>query len=256
MSTLASIESRVALVTGGGQGIGAVIAQHFAAAGATVVVHYRDSHDGAESVQAAITADGGSATIFGADLTRSEQVRTLVEHAIASHGRLDVVVNNAGSYPLSPLLELAEDAWRAVVDANLTTVHLVTREAGRAMAATGDGGAIVNIASIEGVVPAPMHAHYAAAKAGVLMHTRAAAQELGPLGIRVNAVSPGLIEREGLEAAWPEGVERWRQAAPLGRLGRAEDVAAACLFLASAEAGWITGVNLPVDGGVLSRPVF
>jgi len=120
----------------------------------------------------------------------------------------------------------------------------------------GDGGAVVNVASIEAERPAPQHSHYNAAKAGVLMHTRAAAFELAPLGIRVNAVSPGLIWRAGLEQQWPDGVARWKEAAPLRRLGRAEDVADACLFLASPAARWITGVNLPVDGGVLVHPAF
>ncbi|MDQ4078313.1 MAG: SDR family oxidoreductase, partial [Chloroflexota bacterium] len=120
----------------------------------------------------------------------------------------------------------------------------------------GAGGAIVNIASIEAERPAPLHAHYNAAKGGVLMYTRSAALELGPHGIRVNAVSPGLIWREGIEEQWPEGVARWREAAPLTRLGRPEDVADACLFLASPAARWISGTNLVVDGGVLVRPAF
>src|SRR4029079_17894897 len=108
----------------------------------------------------------------------------------------------------------------------------------------GNGGAIVNITSIEAESPAAGHSHYNAAKAGVLMYTRAAALELAAHGIRVNAVAPGLIWREGIEEAWPDGVARWKRAAPLGRLGRAEDVADACLFLASPAARWITGASL------------
>ena len=118
------------------------------------------------------------------------------------------------------------------------------------------GGAIVNIASIEAENAAPMHAHYCAAKAGVAMLTQAAAQELGGHGIRVNCVSPGLIWRDGIEDAWPEGVERWKAAAPLTRLGRPKDIADACLFLASDAAAWITGVNLRVDGGVMTNQIF
>ena len=117
-----------------------------------------------------------------------------------------------------------------------------------------DGGAIVNIASIEGLQPAFDHSHYAASKAAVIMHTRAAALELGRRGVRVNCVSPGLIDVEGgLEHAWPSGVERWHAAAPLHRLGRPDDVADAVLFLASDAARWITGANLVVDGGVLAH---
>src|SRR5690606_36155091 len=118
------------------------------------------------------------------------------------------------------------------------------------------GGAVVNIASIEGRQPAPGHAHYAASKAALLMFTKAAALELGSLGIRVNAVSPGLVHREGIEEAWPEGVERWQSAAPLKRLGQPADIADAALFLASDAARWITGAELVVDGGVSTRPTW
>jgi NAD(P)-dependent dehydrogenase (short-subunit alcohol dehydrogenase family) len=114
----------------------------------------------------------------------------------------------------------------------------------------------VNVASIEGLRPAPEHSHYVAAKSGVLAYTRSAALELGPHGIRVNAVSPGLIWREGIEEAWPEGVASFRSRAPLGRLGRPEEVAEACLFLSSPRASFITGANLVVDGGILTAPAF
>jgi 3-oxoacyl-[acyl-carrier protein] reductase len=118
------------------------------------------------------------------------------------------------------------------------------------------GGAIVNIASIEALAPAPMHSHYDAAKAAVVMHTRAAALELGPKGVRVNAVSPGLIWYEALPSLWAEGVERYERAAPLGRLGTGADVADAVLYLASPMARFVTGANLVVDGGVLATPAF
>jgi NAD(P)-dependent dehydrogenase (short-subunit alcohol dehydrogenase family) len=118
------------------------------------------------------------------------------------------------------------------------------------------GGSIIHIASIEGSQPAYGHAHYAASKAAIIMHARAAAIEYGPLGIRVNTVSPGLIARPGLEQDWPEGVGRWLAAAPLGRLGTGMDVANACLFLASPLASWITGHNLVVDGGMSAHPTW
>jgi NAD(P)-dependent dehydrogenase (short-subunit alcohol dehydrogenase family) len=256
VAELLDLTGRSALVTGGGRGIGAAIARRLGEAGAAVVVNFRTSADGASAVAREISDAGGKAVAIEADVTRSEEVERLMAGAIAVHGGLDLLVNNAGIYPVSTLLEMDEEEWDAVVDANLKSVHLCTRTAAAWMIEQGKGGAIVNIASIEGHAPAPMHAHYDAAKAGVIMHTRSAAQELGPHGIRVNAVSPGLIHAEGIEEAWPEGVQRWLDAVPLGRMGRRVEVADACLFLASPAAGWITGAVLPVDGGVLSRPVF
>jgi NAD(P)-dependent dehydrogenase (short-subunit alcohol dehydrogenase family) len=139
---------------------------------------------------------------------------------------------------------------------NVEGVVALTHAAAAHMIARGDGGAIVNIASIEGLQPASGHSHYAASKAAVLMHSRAAALELGPQRIRVNAVAPGLIDRAGLADAWPDGVNRWLTACPLERLGSTEDVADAVLFLLSDAARWITGATLVVDGGMLARPTW
>jgi NAD(P)-dependent dehydrogenase (short-subunit alcohol dehydrogenase family) len=156
---------------------------------------------------------------------------------------------------------MSDEEWDAMIDANLRSVFLCTQIAARQMVNQPKidqdlAGAIINIASIEGENPAPMHSHYNAAKGGVLMYTRASAFELGAQGIRVNAVSPGLIWTEGIEKSWPDGVDRWHEAAPLERLGMPDDVADACLFLASPAARWITGANLRVDGGVMTRPSF
>jgi NAD(P)-dependent dehydrogenase (short-subunit alcohol dehydrogenase family) len=253
---LLDLSGKSALVTGAGRGIGAAIARRFAEAGAAVVVNYRASAAGAEALAQEIRDAGGRATAKQADVTSRAQIEHLMAATVSAHGGLDVLINNAGIYPVSSLVEMSEEEWDAVVDANLKSVHLCTQAAAARMIERGEGGAIVNIASIEGHATAPMHAHYDASKAGVIMHTRAAAQELGPHGIRVNAVSPGLIHAEGLEQHWPEGVARWLAAAPLGRVGRAVEVADACLFLTSPAATWITGAVLPVDGGVLARPAF
>src|SRR6185437_9318257 len=160
------------------------------------------------------------------------------------------VVNNAGIQPVAALEAIDDDALGEMLRVNVQGVAAMTREAAARMPR---GGAIVNVGSIEGLQPAFAHSHYAAAKAAVLMHSRAAALELGPQGIRVNAVSPGLIDAPGLERAWPDGVARWHAAAPLGRLGEPADVADAVLFLVSPAARWISGANLVVDGGVLAH---
>jgi len=243
-------------VTGAGSGLGAGIAIRFAQAGARVVVNYRSSASGAAAVVAAVESMGGSAIALQADVTQEAAVTRLTAQAVERFGGLDVLVNNAGIYPLDSVLEMSSTAWDDVVDANLRSTFLCTQAAAKQMIAQGRGGAIVNLSSIEAENPAPAHSHYVAAKAGVVMYGMAAANELGEYGIRVNTVSPGLIWREGLEEDWPEGTTRYLAAAPLRRLGLPEDVADACLFLASPAARWITGANLRVDGGVMTNRVY
>lgn len=252
---LFDFSAKVALVTGSGRGLGSGIALRFAEAGAKVVVNFRTSASGAQSIASQIIEKGGEAIAVQADVSRKKDVERLVERCMAHFGRIDVLINNAGIYPLSSVLEMTEEEWDKVIDSNLRSTFLCTQAAAKIMAEEG-GGAIVNISSIEGENPAPMHSHYNAAKGGVLMYTAAAAQELGALGIRVNAVSPGLIWTEGIEQSWPEGVARWQNRAPLTRLGMPSDVADACLFLASPAARWITGANLRVDGGVMTSQIF
>jgi len=253
---LLDFSGTVALVTGAGSGMGQGIAARFAEAGAGVMVHYHTSEAGARATVEQIAAAGGHAASHRADLTHPDEVSELIRAAAEAFGRLDVLINNVGIYPLAGLLEMTAQQWDMVVDANLRSVFLCTQAAARQMIAQGAGGAIVNITSIEAENPAPRHSHYNAAKGGTLQFTRAAAAELGPHGIRVNAVAPGLIWKEGIEASWPEGVERFRTAAPLGRLGLPEDVADACLFLASPAARWITGASLTVDGGVMTHQIY
>ena len=256
MTELVELAGKVAVVTGASRGIGSAIASRFAAAGAAVVVHYREREAEARDVAARLEAIGSRVVAIGADLRAPDEVETLFRRTADEIGEVDVLVNNAGSYPLDRLVDVSPEDWKSVVEANLLSVHLATQAAARRLIARGAEGAVVNVASIEGLQPAPAHSHYTAAKSGVLAYTRSAALELGPHGIRVNAVSPGLIWREGIEEAWPEGVTAFRSRAPLGRIGRPEEVAEACLFLASARASFVTGANLVVDGGILTAPAF
>ncbi|MFG2548059.1 SDR family NAD(P)-dependent oxidoreductase [Streptomyces sp. NPDC048594] len=249
------LDGQVALVTGAGGSIGRGIALRFAEEGAAVALHCRTSVAAARETADRVRERGGSATVLRADLTDEDAARRLVEEAADwGGGRLTALVNNAGVQPLRDLPGMTAAEWSAVVDTNLTGVFACTQAAAGIMRAQDGGGSVTHIASIEASAPAPAHAHYSASKAAVVMHARSAALEYGPWGVRVNSVSPGLIDREGLDEAWPEGVRRWRRAAPTGRLGRPEDVGDACVFLASRLASWITGHDLVVDGGVTARP--
>ncbi|NNE96428.1 MAG: SDR family oxidoreductase [Acidimicrobiales bacterium] len=229
------LSGKVAIVTGARAGIGAAIAAVLAEAGADV-----ERHTGRSGERGADLADPGA-------------VDGLISSVVAERGRLDILVNNAALQPVTPFDEIDPDEWKAVVDSGLSSVHFATQAAGRVM---GSGSAVVNIASIEGIQPALSHSHYSTVKAAVIMHTRSAAAALGPAGIRVNCVSPGLIDRDGLAEAWPEGVTRYAEAAPLGRIGTAHDIGRAVAFLVSDLAGWITGSNLVVDGGVLATSTW
>lgn len=235
MAVSIELDGKVAFVSGAAGGLGAGIAQRLADAGAFVIVHT------------------GRSGPTGGDLSDARTAASVIERAFAERGRLDIVVNNAALQPVSAFREIAETEWDDVVGAGLSAVHHVTKAAGSRLEA---GGSIINVASIEGLQPALGHAHYSTVKAGVIMHTRAAAGELGERGIRVNSVSPGLINKEGLEDEWPDGVDRYLDAAPLGRLGEPLDVANAILFLASDLSAWTTGANLVVDGGVLTRSTW
>jgi NAD(P)-dependent dehydrogenase (short-subunit alcohol dehydrogenase family) len=256
VQSLLNFSGKVAVITGSGSGLGRGIALRFAEAGASVVVHYRSSESGAQGIVQQIIEGGGRAIAAPGDLSKADGATTLIRRTVEAFGRLDVLINNAGIYPRASILEMKPEQWDAVIDSNLRSAFLCTQAAARQMIAQSEGGAIINITSIEAENPAPDHSHYDASKGGLLMFTRASAYELAAYGIRVNAVAPGLIWREGIEGDWPEGVARWQKAAPLKRLGLPEDVADACLFLASPAARWITGASLTVDGGVMTRQIY
>jgi NAD(P)-dependent dehydrogenase (short-subunit alcohol dehydrogenase family) len=255
VNALLDLSGRVAVVTGAGRGIGGVIARRLAEAGAAVVVHYRTSRTEAEDLVTRIERDGGRARAARAGLRDMDEAGALMAATVDAFGGLHILVNNVGTYPAASLEEMSLDEWRSVYESNVEATFLCTRAVVGHMRRSG-AGSIVNIASIAGAAPAPAQTHYSSAKAAVIGFTRASAQELGPDGIRVNAVSPGLITRERISEEWPEGVARWTSRAPLQRLGTPEDVADACLFLASPAARWITGHNLVVDGGMLVAPAY
>jgi NAD(P)-dependent dehydrogenase (short-subunit alcohol dehydrogenase family) len=256
VKSLLDFSNQVVIVTGSGSGLGQGLALRFAEAGARVVVHYRTSAEGAVGVVDQIVSTGGEAVAVKADLATEAGGQTLIQTALRAFDRVDVLINNAGQYPRASVLDMTVAEWDEVLNAGLRSAFVCTQAFARQIKKQKSGGAIVNITSIEAENPAPDHSHYNAAKGGLLMYTRSCALELAALNIRVNSVAPGLIWREGIEQAWPDGVGRWQRTAPLKRLGQPEDVADACLFLASAGARWITGASLTVDGGVLTHQIY
>lgn len=238
---------RIALVTGGSRGIGAAIVRHLAAEGLAVVLGFGADAAAAEEVCRGVTVQGGSALAVQADLADPDQVATLVEQTVAAHGRLDVLVNCAAVIEGRPLAEVDAAHIDALFAVNVRGLLLACKHAAAAMT---EGGSIVNISSINARGPVPQAPVYSATKAAVEALTKALARDLGPRGIRVNALAPGLILTERNQARVTEAVHtRFVTATPLGRLGTPEEIAAAVAFLASPAAGWITGEILAATGG-------
>lgn len=246
---------RTVVITGATGVVGAGVAERFAEAGAIVYIHYRSGKETAEQLQQEIINNGGQAKTVYADVSIKEDVQQMFATIGEANKYIDVLINNAGNYPVSHIVDMAEEEWDSVINSNMRSTFLCSQAVVPYMK-EANNKSIVNVSSIESQNATPMHSHYTAAKAGINMFTRTAANEFGQYGIRCNAVLPGLIWREGIEEQWPEGVEGWKKSAPLKRLGLAEDVANACLFLSSHAASWITGAELRVDGGVLSNKAF
>jgi 3-oxoacyl-[acyl-carrier protein] reductase len=235
------------LVTGGTRGIGRAIVLAFAQRGAVVHTCGRAESDASSKLRAELAEHAGEHVVDTADLGVPSECRSLVERAVKALGQLDVVVNNAGTVSHHTLDELEGDEWARVVDVNLRSTYEVTRAALPAMQA---GGSIVNVASAVAMVGMPARAHYTASKAGIIGFTRSLCKETGPLGIRVNVVSPGIVETDQLAQLTPQARERYEQMAALKRLGTPDDIARVVLFLASDDSRFITGQTIVVDGGI------
>jgi 3-oxoacyl-[acyl-carrier protein] reductase len=243
------LSGKVALVTGAARGIGAAIALRLASHGAAVAVNYAGSAAAAQAIADRIVSTGGRALALQADVGDSGAASGLVEVTIAELGGLHIVVNNAGITRDGLLMRMSDADWSAVIDTNLTGVFNVTRAASRHLMKQRSGS-IINIASVVGLAGNVGQANYAAAKAGVIGLTKAVAKELAPRGVRVNAIAPGFIETD-MTASLSEAVRAATLSQiALGHFGAADDVANAVAFLASDDAGYITGTTLAIDGGM------
>lgn len=248
------VQDKSIIVTGAGQGIGKGIALRLAAEGAKIIVNDINTTLG-EAVVAEVTAAGGTASFFAANVTKSEEVKALVDAAVQRYGRLDVMVNNAGwTHRNRPALEVTEDEFDKVYAINVKSVYLSTIHATPVFRAQG-GGCFINIASTAGVRPRPGLTWYNGSKGAVITTSKSLAAELGPDNIRVNCVNPVFNPETGLSAEFAGGpltedrMAKFRASIPLGRFSSALDVANAVLYLASDEAAFISGVCIEVDGG-------
>jgi 3-oxoacyl-[acyl-carrier protein] reductase len=244
------LKGKVAVVTGASKGIGAAIAEHLAAEGASVVVNYAASKAGADAVVRRINEKGGTAVAVQADVSRPDDIKRLFAQAKATYGRLDVLVNNAGIYEFAPLDAVTPEHFHKHFNLNVLGLLLATQEAVKLMGSTG--GSVINVSSIAGPMPVENASVYSATKAAVDAVTVALSKELGPKKIRVNSLNPGMVETEGLHAAgiaesdFRKTVE---SQTPLGRIGQPDDIARVAVFYASDDAGWITGQTLVLAGG-------
>jgi len=247
-------KDKVVVVTGAGNGIGLALAHAFAAEGAQVIVAEISPNSGQRAV-AEIEAAGGRAVFVQTDVADEARVQAMVQETLARLGRIDVLVNNAGVVAHKRLVDLEREVWERQIAVQLTGPFLTIKHIGRHMMERGGGGAVVNISSVSALMGRIKGGPHCAAKGGLTMLTKVAAMELAEYGVRVNAVAPGLIDvpaqrqEENLSSAHKS---RYLQEVPLGRIGQPGDIAKAVLFLASADADWITGQLYLVDGGLMA----
>jgi 3-oxoacyl-[acyl-carrier protein] reductase len=248
---MSKLQDKVAIVTGASKGIGASIAKHLAAEGAAVVVNYASSKEDADRVVAEIAGSGGRAIAVQANVAEQAEIQHLFAETKKAFGRLDILVNNAGIYEFAPLEAITEEHFRKQFDLNVLGLILASQEAARQFGPAG--GSIINISSLVSPMPISNGSVYSATKAAVDAVTKSLAKELGPRNIRVNSINPGMVVTEGVRAAgFAEGDLRKQleSQTPLGRIGQPQDIAPAAVFLASADAAWITGETLVIAGGL------
>jgi len=248
---VSKLTGKTAVVTGASKGIGAAIAKALAAEGAAVVVNYASSREGADKVVADIVAAGGKALAVQGDVSKGADVTRLFAETKAAFGPVDVLVNNAGVYQFAPLDGVTEDEFHRQFNTNVLGLLLATQEAARHF--NPEGGSIINISSGAVAMNLPETSTYTATKASVDAITRVLSKELGPRKIRVNAISPGAVETEGVHAMGIIGSDFEKQLTsqtPLGRMGQPTDIAPVAVFLASADSGWLTGEVILASGGL------
>ena len=247
---MSKLKGKVAVVTGASKGIGAGIAKALAAEGASVVVNYASSKDGAEKVVKAITGAGGKAVAVGGDVSKAGDAKKIIDSAIQNFGKLDILVNNSGVYEFQPIENVSEEHFRRIFDINVLGLLLTTKEAVKHLK---EGGSIINIGSAVTEITPPASAVYTGTKGAVDAITGVLARELGPRKIRVNALNPGMVETEGTHTAGFIGSDFQKKVeaeAPLGRVGQVNDIATIATFLASDDSGWLTGERLVASGGM------
>lgn len=247
--TTGKLAGKVAVVTGASKGIGAAIAAHLAAAGASVVVNYASSRESADRVVAGIVEAGGKAIAIQGNVGKKEDIDRLFAETVAALGPVDILVNNAGVYDGAPIEHITPEHFHRQFDLNVLGLLLTTQEALKHF--NPAGGAIVNLSSVVSTLSPANLTVYSATKAAVDSITRSLAKELAGRKIRVNSINPGLVETEGLHASgFMEGEEAMASATPLGRIGQTGDIAPGVVFLASADSGWMTGETLYLTGGL------